>query len=161
MRKFTYGMLVLLASITSAKAADPWLGNLIVQNIHRGTTTRTPFTGQTVADNIADYNNFTLQFEFYKAGVTDANVEIWKSIDARVELVRDSSKTVIARGVAHFVERAGNNARYEVRFYDVAPSTVTTIDPEMANRKTMKTHLNVLMDGVERVSVPVEWSYQP
>src|SRR5665213_3360906 len=99
----------------SAHAADTWLGDLTVRNDHRGIVTTVSVNGQTIYDNLADYNYLTVSFEFYKKGVTDVpGAQVWQEIDARVELVKDSTNEVISHGVIDVAGVDGTNAVYRV-----------------------------------------------
>ncbi|MGZ3721662.1 MAG: hypothetical protein ACXVA9_01945 [Bdellovibrionales bacterium] len=152
----------LLFTLGFAHADETWLGNLVVRNNHRGIVTTAGFTGQTFFDNLADYNDFSVSFEFYKRGVTDIpGTQVWKVVDARVELVKDSTQEVISKGVLEIAGANGNNVVYRLSLQKINPSTVAGYDAEMNHGGIMRSHLNLIFDDTIMVSIPFGYSYVP
>jgi hypothetical protein len=148
---------VALFSALSAQAS--WLGDVRVEVRHRDSDVITNYDGSPIEANICDYNDFTVAFQFYKAGVTDVpGVSIWQNVNAQAQLVKDSTQTVIHSASVPVTTHYENNAFYSLLLRNINPDTVSQIDPEMQNHGTMATHLNVYMDGNLMLSLPINYS---
>ena len=154
--------LAALLVVSFAQANEPWVGDVQVRLVHRGSDTTTAFDGQPVVYNLADYNTFSISFEYYQQGVTDTpGIAVWQSVDAQVQLVKDSTQEVINSGTIPVVGNDGNNVVYNIRLVTLNPTTVASLDPEMQNRQTMKTHLNITLNGNQVLSIPINYLYAP
>jgi hypothetical protein len=154
--------MIALVATASAHADSVWVGKVQVRLVHRGSDTTTAFDGQPIVYNLGDYNTFSVSFELYEQGVTDnPGVSVWQSVDAQVQLVKDSTQEVINSGSIPVVGTDGNNAVYNIRLVTLNPDTVSHMDPELQNRQTMKTHLNVTLNGGQVLSIPIDYQYAP
>jgi hypothetical protein len=155
-------VLLLAFHFTRFAQADSWLGNVQVEHHRRSLTEKYVLNSQTIADNLANYSTYTLTFDFFKPGVTNVpGTSPWENADARVELVKDSSQATISSAPISITSSHGHNAVYSVPFDLINPQIVAGMDPELANRGTMHTHLHVIMDGQVMLSVPVDYNYNP
>jgi hypothetical protein len=155
--------LVMILSFGFVTQADTtWLGAVYIQNYERGNTTQRGFDNQPIYFNIASYAQYTVLFEYYKQGVTESlDNSSWQKINAQVSLIDDKDGSVVKSGYASIVGTDGNNYVYKIELNKYLPDTVATLPPELQNSGVMKTHLVVKMDGSQRLSIPVQLTYQP
>jgi hypothetical protein len=164
MKKFLLSIaaIAVVAVSSFAHADDTWVGNVKVRLQHRGLDNTTAFNGQPIPYNLADYNTYNVYFEYFQQGVTDnSGVAVWQQVNAQAQTVKDSTGEVIGTASIPVVGTDGNNVVYNIYLPTINPMTVSTLDPEMQNRGTMHAHLNVTLNGVQVLSLPVDYSYSP
>jgi hypothetical protein len=152
---------VLTFGSLSAFAADTWLGNVVVSSEIRGRTRQDRFEGQEVALNIASYKRITIEFEFYKQGASENPGTAWQRIDAQAQMELDDSDLPTKSTYIPIVASRNNNVVYRIAVNSLAPDTSSTIPDELQDRKHVKAHLNIVIDGTTRLSVPFDLSYEP
>jgi hypothetical protein len=168
MKKVILGIALSCLSALSTHAADAantndtWLGNIRLVNEHRGSWGTYPYNGQAFSMNLCGYNSYSIYFDYYQSGVTDApGTPVWQNISAQVQLVQDSTQNVIAQISIPVVGMNGNNAVYEIPVNVIsfepngviAPSVVTGLDPNSQN-----THVVIYLDNKAVTSIPLQFS---
>jgi hypothetical protein len=152
----------ILFSASLSLASQTWTGGVKLYSSNRGHEYQENLDSNSVIyKNIASYQYITLTFEFYKQGVTESGESVWSKVLAEAELVNDATNEVIKKGNINVVGQIGNNAVYEIALNQFQPDTFGELPVELRDRKQMPTHLNIIMDGRQELSIPVVFSYWP
>jgi len=163
--------LIILAVLTLTQAcasqtprkisSSEWVGNVEVKRNRRGENNNYKFDGNAIDKNISDYDVTEIDFEYFKAGATEPGHSTWQMIDAKAQAVSDSTGKVFNEGALPIVSHAGNNAVYKIDLNALEPDHVAGLDPEIRGGHTMHAHINVMMNGQQVLSIPVNFSNKP